>query len=198
MFKKSMIIYVFLGVLSSFCAAGDGLGHDSCDKIETFVYKPANIDTLCLWVPADKVGPLMNRACKAKTSVYSKSLPAFVEHTKNKHCPFAMARLLAQKISKLHELVLPLTIFNGWQWEFSYSMSEYDTNSYVLPARGGSWENCYEAIYIKTLGEISVRWLTEKSEQNVCHDNGSKSNIKVETFINMRTRNGYPKERQLD
>lgn len=199
--KELLIIYVSFFVTAgvTFAAIDDAHREKVSEEgVETFVYIPPDIENICIWVPADKVGPLINRACRAKGSTYSKSLPADVQHSKDVYCPFIIARLLAQTVSVLHESVLPLTIFNGWQWEYSYSMAEYDAKAYDLPARGGSWENCYEAIYVKSYGEILSHWIAPETKSDVYFNGDSKSNIIVETFINMRTRDGYPKQRQLD
>jgi len=125
------------------------------------------------------------------------SLPADVRHNKNAACPDIVARMLAQAVSFLHVNVMPLTIFNGWQWEYSYSMAGYDAKVYELSARGGSWENCSEAIYIKTFGSIFSEWISPSGESANEKNETSSSNIIVETFTNLRTRNGYPKQRQL-
>ena len=202
--KKNMLSFAVISLLlagSIVMGAGakeQNVLKSSLPEIETFVVLPPDIETICVWVPVDKVGPVINRACTAKKDCgYAKSLPADVHHDKDANCLDVVARLLAQAVSVLHADVLPLTIFNGWQWEYSYSMADYDEQVYKLPARGGSWENCSEAIYVKTFGRIVSGWirLSDQSEEIVM--NGSESNITVETFIKMRIRNGYPKQRQL-
>lgn len=123
-----------------------------------------------------------------------------MEHSKTESCPDELARLLAQYAAHYHEKSLPLTMFNGWQWEYSYSMSQFELVSYDLPRRGGCWENSWEAILTQSMGSITFQWLKVSSPKETVakHNNdGQSSAIKVNTFNDMRTRNGYPKKRQL-
>lgn len=202
--KKCLLLSIVIFGLSSTSIAMEvdsgrqGSGKTRLPEIKTFVVMPPDIENICIWVTADKIGPLINRSCRAKGDCgYSMSLPANVNHNKDAACPDIVARLLAQAVSFLHVNVLPLTIFNGWQWEYSYSMADYDAKLYELPARGGSWENCSEAIYIKTFGSIDSCWISPSEISVSKENNNSVSNIIVETFTNLRTRNGYPKQRQL-
>jgi hypothetical protein len=168
--------------------------------IETFLIEPIDLENIDVWVPAEKTGPVINRSCQPKKNCsFSCLLPASVEHSKTESCPDELARLLAEHTAHYHEKSLPLTIFNGWQWEYSYSMSQFELVSYDLPRRGGCWENSWEAILTQTVGSVGSQWLKLASPKEVLakHNNGRGSTIKVKTFNDMRTRNGYPKERQL-
>jgi hypothetical protein len=127
-------------------------------------------------------------------------LPATVHHTKTEFCPAELARLLAEHTAYYHEQSLPLTIFNGWQWEYSYSLCQFESVTYDLPQRGGCWENSWEAILTQSTGSTSFQWI-EVSPLNKFAgkpDSGERrSHIEVKTFNSMRTRDGYPKNRQL-
>lgn len=201
--KSILLVIVMFCVLTAGIAMGVGAVKPNSTKttlpdIQTFVVMPPDIENVCVWVTADKVGPLINRSCRLKDNCsYSVSLPADVHHDKDKECPEIVARLLAQTVSDLHVNVLPLTIFNGWQWEYSYSMADYDAKVYDLSARGGSWENCNEAVYIKTFGKVVAGWISRSSRSEGFFTNLSNSNITVETFKDLRTRNGYPCQKQL-
>ncbi len=169
--------------------------------LETFILEPISIDCIGVWVPADRNGPLINRSCTARRNgIYSTNLSASVHHTRTEACPDALARLLAEYTAPLHVEHLPLTIFNGWQWEYSYSLSQFESMLYDLDARGGSWENALEAVLTRTLGSVAGEWIPVPHEArlsgNVCTDH-VQSRIEVITFDSLRTRDGYPKIRQL-
>lgn len=170
--------------------------------IETFIIEPITIARVDMWVPAAKTGLLINRSCQPKLgNLFSSILPASVEHTKTDSCPDELARLLAEHISSYHEKSLPLTIFNGWQWEYSYSLSQFEEVSYDLSQRGGSWENCWEAILSGSTGYTNTEWIRFPNIDDTriqLHSDMPQTKINVHTFNYMRTRDGYPKIRQLD
>jgi hypothetical protein len=167
--------------------------------LETFCLKPIEIENVSIWVPAAKCPPMVNRACMAEENcTYSSVLPATVEHTKTPLCPEHAARLLAEHTASYHGRSLPLTIFNGWQWEYTFSLCQFETTTYDLTPRGGSWENSLEAILTYTSGTDGCYWLElstgEASEDETVGDE-QRSDIYVRTFSSMRTRDGYPKKR---
>ncbi len=169
--------------------------------LETFVMQPISLDSISAWVPADKSGPVINRSCRPRrNNVYSCLLPAGVRHTKTESCPDAVARLLAEHAACHYEQTLPLTIFNGWQWEYSYSLGQFESASYDLDARGGSWENSLEAVLTHTLGSIVGEWIRLPLEGcppgDVCLE-PLEGRIEIHAFSSMRTRDGYPKKRKL-
>lgn len=174
---------------------------DRLPPIETFLAEPIELENVSLWVPAQKTGPVINRSCQPKRNcTVSCVLPASVEHSKTDSCPDELARLLAEYAAHHHEKSLPLTIFNGWQWEYSYSLCQFESVSYDLPQRGGCWENSWEAILTQTVGSVSFQWLKVSPPHELSakpDNNWHSSTIEVKTFNNMRTRNGYPKRRQL-
>ena len=169
--------------------------------IETFLLEPIKLESVSVWVPAAKTGPLINRSCRPKKNcLYSCVLPASVHHTKTERCPKEVAGLLAEYTACYHEQSLPLTIFNGWQWEYSYSLCQFETVTYDLPERGGCWENSWEAILTQSTGSADFQWFQlSPSNEFVGKLSSSKpkSSIEVRTFDSMRTRDGYPKKRQL-
>ena len=194
---SSVVLFLILGAT---CLADGGQAGLDLPAIETFVIEPTAIENVSVWIPAAKSGPFINRSCRIKENLtFSSFLPASIKHQKTNHCPNQIARILAELTSFFHFQSLPLTIFNGWQWEYTYSMSQYETVSYSLAGRGGSWENCWEAILNLSCGVIQMQWLdVESPEKFSIHKFApSKSVIKVKAFSSMRTRDGYPKERQL-
>jgi hypothetical protein len=169
--------------------------------VETLLLEPVELENICIWVPAAKVGPEINRACVTRTG-YSRSavLPATVDHTKAESCPEEVARLLAEYTAGYNEQRLPLTILRGWCWEYSYSLSQFESVSFDLPRRGGAWENCWEAVLTQSAGSIAAKWVhvCDSNEWATESANGKpKSNLEIRTFSAMRTRDGYPKEREL-
>jgi hypothetical protein len=174
---------------------------DRQSAIETILLEPVEMENMQLWVPADTTGAMINRACTTKTNCpYSFSLPASVVHTKTEDCPDGIARLLAEYTAGYQSGALPLTIFNGWQWEYSYSLCQFQSVSYDLPSRGGCWENTWEAILTQSTGSISFQWLQipfADTSGNEPTNITQRSDIEVKTFSSVRTRDGYPKKRQL-
>lgn len=169
--------------------------------LETFILQPVSVDSISVWVPADKSGPIINRSCTARRNgIQSSTLSARVRHTKTDHCPDGLARLLAEYAALRHERNLPLTIFNGWQWEGSCSLCQFASTLYDLKARGGSWENAREAVLTRTLGSVAGEWiLVPCAEDPPAQPRASEaqSHIEVTTFDSLRTRDGYPKARQF-
>jgi len=169
--------------------------------IETFCIKPVELENVSIWVPAAKSVPVINRSCMARTSGrFSSVLPATIEHTKTQVCPDQVARLLAEHTASYHEDSLPLTIFNGWQWEYTFSLCGFESVSYEVPGGGGCWENSFEAILTQSCGVSSFVWVRIPSDgtpvRSHTEDNAG-SQIDVRTFSSMRTRDGYPKQRHL-
>ena len=169
--------------------------------IETVCLEPVNIENVSIWVPAVKSGPFINRSCKPRGNLgLSSTLPASVKHVKKEYCPPQAARLLAEISSAYHSESLPLTIFNGWQWEYLYNLSQYFSATYGLPARGGCWENCWEAVMTISWGQIKPQWLSIESLGKFDARRGdtkTESELAVSTFNSVRIRHGYPKERKL-
>lgn len=169
--------------------------------METLCIEPIELENVTVWVPAAKAGPLINQSCRAKGGCdYSFLLPALVKHEKTEQCPGYLAKILAELTSVFHRDSLPLTILNGWQWEFMYSLSQFQAVKYSLPSRGGSWENCWEAVMTVTCAKNRHEWLhikpTGKYQINESA-NQTESKIKINSFSHVRTRDGYPKERKL-
>ncbi|MHC4153905.1 MAG: hypothetical protein ACYST6_03105 [Planctomycetota bacterium] len=169
--------------------------------METLLLEPIELENTSVWVPAAKVGPEINRSCRMRTGYsHSALLPATVDHTKTESCPEEAARLLAEHTAGYQAGRLPLTILAGWRWEYSYSLSQFGSSSFDLHARGGAWENCWEAILNHSTGHIALQWAPISDANNFTSGSDyemPKSNIEVTTFSSMRTRYGYPKERKL-
>jgi hypothetical protein len=176
-------------------------GLSQLPPMETLLLETIELENASIWVPAAKAGPEINRACRMRTGYsHSALLPATVDHTKTESCPDEAARLLAEHTAGCHAGRLPLTILEGWRWEYSYSLSQFKSASFELPRRGGSWENCWEAVLNESAGSIAAKWvhICDSNESTTKSENDKpKSNIEIRTFSAMRTRDGYPKERQL-
>lgn len=169
--------------------------------METLYIEPIELENISVWVPAAKAGPVINRSCQAKGGCdYSFLLPAIVQHEKTDQCPEYLAKNLAELTAIFHRDSLPLTILNGWQWEFVYSLSQYQAVKYSLPKRGGSWENYWEAIMTISCAKSQYGWLNIKpTGEYQINESASQteSNIKLNSFSHVRKRDGYPKERKL-
>lgn len=168
--------------------------------IETLVIEPVHVENIHIWVPASKSGPFINRACQPRYGqTYSFSLSSSVQHTKADNCPGQVARLLAENVYFYHSQAIPLTIFDGWHWEYIYDLSQFKTVSYDLAERGGFWETCWEATLNISIGHIRLLKLEVESLQEFTVQEAQRreSSIKVKTFSSMRTRDGYPKNAQL-
>lgn len=204
--KLICLSWLVLCVIPVGMIAADG-GRTASDlsqlpPMETLLLEPIELENTCIWVPAAKFGPEINRSCIIRTG-YSQSavLPAAVDHTKAETCPEEAARLLAEYTADYQEDRLPLTILGGWRWEYSYSLSQFESSSFDLASRGGSWENCWEAILNESTGSISADWvhIYDSNDRTTKSEEGRlRSNIEIGTFSAMRTRDGYPKERKLD
>jgi len=169
--------------------------------MKTFLLEPIEVENFSAWVPAVNSGLAINRSCQPERNcLFSCVLPAVVHHTKTEFCPDEVARLLAEQAACYHEQSLPLTIFNGWQWEYSYSLCQFESVTYDLPQRGGCWEGCWEAILTQSTGSADFQWIQVLPSGKSVGTQTSKrqgSRIEIKTFNSMRTRSGYPKERQL-
>lgn len=168
--------------------------------IETFCMEPFRLEYPAYWVPAAKPPPSINMSCRAKKGCrFATSLPAEITHTKTKNCPPEIARLLAEKAADRHKNSLPLTFSQQWKWEYQFNLAQFQMIEYNLSARGGSWENCWEAIINQTEGSGTFTWLPLTCSNNQITENNSrqKTNIDVKTFSSMRIRDGYPKKRKM-
>lgn len=169
--------------------------------LRTFILLPVSLDSMSIWVPADKAGPMINHSCMGQANrLYSCFLPADVHHTRTETCPDGLARLLAESAARCHEQSVPLTIFNGWQWECSESPCQFESALYDLEPRGGSWEHSLEAVLTRTLGHSTGMWLQLPGDPNSPvqpQTDSWHSRIEASTFNFTRARDGYPKKRQL-
>ena len=187
-------------LINATCLVGIDSGSPALPALETFVTEPVVIENICIWIPAAKSGPFINRSCQIQgnqdASFY---LPASVKHQKNEDCPPQTARILAELASFYHSQSLPLTIFNGWQWENTYNVCQFESTRYNLAKRGGCWENSWEAILNLSCGLVLLQQVDIDSSEifNTHKYIPSESIIEVNTFSSLRTRDGYPKERQL-
>jgi hypothetical protein len=193
------LVFVFL-ILGAVCISKDDSTAMNLTAIETYITEPTFVEHISIWVPAARSGPFINRSCRIQENVaFSMAVPASVKHQKTMLCPVQIARILAELTSFYHSQSLPLAIFNGWQWEYTYNICQYNSGSYNLAQRGGCWENSWEVILNISSGVIQLKQFhidsTEKC--SVKKSKPAESTIEVKTFSSMRTRDGYPKERQL-
>ena len=195
--KTINMIFLTFMVLVGSLQANQGY-EQSPPPMEIFVVEPTQIENICAIVPAVKVGPFINRACRPKDDLsFSSTMPASIRHSKTERCPDAIARMLACTTSFYYDQSLPLTIFNGWQWEYTYNLCQFESVSYTLEKRGGSWENCWQAEINMAAGYVGASWLSVEPTGKFNATQNEQSNIEIITFSSMRTRDGYPKQRQL-
>ena len=195
------LLFIVVTVLAQDSNSSQPQTHPSLPPLETFVMEPMRLEHLAIWIPADKTGPTINRSCRTRTDCqYTCALSGNVEHSKSDSCPAPLARLLAEFTAPLNQDRLPLTIFNGWQWEYRYSLSQFEAFAYDLRYHGGSWENCLEAILHQTSGDVYGQWLRIGDDGNVQDDGACdwQSQIDITTYSAIRTRHGYPKIRLLE
>ena len=196
----AVAVICFAGQMHSKRACADE-GNTAIGLIETCLTDPIELETVSVWVPAAKVGPLINIGCMPKRDCpFSFELAADVNHSKSNACPDGLARLLAQCAAQYYRESMPLTIFNGWQWEYTYSLCQFQTTTYTLNPHGGNWENSTEAILTLSAGALKLQpFLITDTGRCVSDPNGvqEKSFIEARTFSLMRTRDGYPKSRNL-
>ncbi len=166
--------------------------------LETFLIKPIDVEHLDIWVPAAKVGPMFNRSCRPRLNCsYSANMPADIRHTKQPGSQTQLARLLAEHAASFHKESLPLTIFNGWKWEYSYNLCQYVSVVYDLEENGGSWENSFEAILSITSGSADIVGMAFSPDGRFSFETVNpeqNSNIQVSTFSELGNRYGYPKK----
>ena len=171
------------------CLAG------SCLAKEVFVIEPVEMQRLDVWVVADRPSPQINRSCRPRVGLeYSLSLGADIEHSKIDGCVDGVARVLAEYSWVGFKEDMPLTIFNGWQWEYAYGIAQFAKVDYQLDKRGGCWEGCFDAVLNRGYGKVRAGWITRGSLQI---DEAAMSEILITNFSSMRTRNGYPKQHKF-
>lgn len=202
---RLIIMFLFIGIISALGVSYLFLGQEQYDvsllpPLETFVLDPIDIKSVAMWVPADKVGPVINSGCSktAGDRVYICQFPSTtVKHEKADDCPESIARLLAEASSVFYEDSLPLTVFNGWQWE-PLIIPVYEEVTYYLSGYGGNWESSWEGILTRSLGSIEGRWLKNLPCQVRVAENekGIQSQIDIVSFTSVTTRKDYPKRRR--
>jgi len=169
--------------------------------IETMIAEPIAFENVSLWIIADKQGPITNRSCQMQTDCLSSvELKSYIEHTKKDTCPPQVALELAKYCQLYHQNDIPLTIMDNWQWKCDNALSQFDSVGYDLPARGGSWQTCNEAIKTITSASSQIEWIDIlDNEDFVGKDSAEsqRSDIEIRTFSEMRTRDGYPQEAKL-
>ena len=199
--RSKLCLIMAITMFSGTCLADNDQADIVLPPMETVYIEPVSIENISIWVPAAKSGPFINRSCRARENLsVSSDLPTSVRHDKTETCPPRIARILAELTALYYSRSLPLTIFNGWQWEYTYSLCQFESVTYNLAQRGGCWENCWEAIMNLSCGSIRLQWLEIESLDRFCvkhSDMPSESTIALKTFSSMRTRDGYPKEKQL-
>jgi hypothetical protein len=192
-----------IGYGAGTCQARDasGAAQPQLPPLETFILEPVAVEPVSIWVLGAKAGPEINRGCGPRNDcTYACCLPAVVTHAKTDSCPDTLARLLAQSIAPRFDQAVPLTIFNGWQWECFYGLSQYHSVSYDLAAHGGGWECALECVLRVSGGAIVLRPLNALSPSGqtpVPPGIDACSTLEVMTFDSMRVRDGYPKTLQF-
>ena len=169
--------------------------------IKTLIAEPIAFENVNLWVIADKQGPITNRSCQMQNDCLSSvELKSYIEHTKKDTCPPQVALELAKYCQLYHQNDIPLTITDNWQWKCDDALSQFDSVGYNLPARGGSWQTCTEAVKTITSASSQLEWIDILDNADFIRKDNAKSqrsDIEIRTFSEMRTRDGYPQERKL-
>ena len=200
--KNTSLVLSLITVLACISVIKAGINpdrqiEDDSIPLETFIIKPFDLEHLDIWVPAAKIGPMFNRSCRPRLNCsYFAAMPADIRHTKKPGSLTQLARLLGEHAASFHKESLPLTIFNGWQWEYSYNLCQYVSAVYNLKERGGSWENSFEAILSITAGSADIVGMTFNRDGRFSFETvnpDQQSNILVSTFSAMGNRYGYPK-----
>ncbi len=193
---KFLILTLLILISCNACASEENIL-----PIETLIAEPVAFENVNLWVIADEQGPIMNRSCYMKNNCSSSvELKSYIEHTKKDACPPAAALELAMYCQFYHRNDVPLTIADNWQWKCDNILCQFDSSSYDLPGRGGSWQTCLEAVKTITSASSQLEWIDIlDNEDFIEKDNGEsqRSDIEIRTFSEMRTRDGYPRERKL-
>lgn len=199
---NTTLVLSFIAVLTCISIIKAGINpdrqiEDDSIPLETFIIKPIDLEHLDIWVPAAKAGPMLNRSCQPRLNCsYWAAMPADIRHTKQPGSLTQLARLLAEHAASFHKESLPLTIFNGWQWEYSYNLCQYVSAVYDLEEHGGSWENSFEAILSITSGSADIVGMTFDRDGKFSFETVNPeqhSNIFVSTFSAIENRYGYPK-----
>jgi hypothetical protein len=202
-FKKVLCFAFFITCLNITLADSNQVTPDlsQLPPIEIFYIEPVELESISILVPAAKAGPAINRACQPQMNcVYSFVLPSSVHHEKTSLCPVEAAWLIAEYTAFYHKRSLPLTIFDGWRWEYFYSLSPIESGTYDLPQDGGCWENSWEAVLTQSAGLVCCQWsdiLDSGEFLEKSGDSEQKSSIEVKTISCLKARNGYPRKRNL-
>lgn len=174
---------------------------ENLPPIETLIAEPVAFENVNLWVIADEQGPITNRSCRMRNDCSSSvELKSYIEHTKKDTCPPSVALELAMYCQFYHQNDIPFTIVDNWQWKCDNILCQFDSSIYDLPARGGSWETCLEAVKTITSARGQLEWIDILDNEDFIETDDTqsqRSDIEIRTFSEMRTRDGYPKERKL-
>jgi len=194
--------FKFLILVMLFCVSHNGFGAvEKLPPIETMIAEPIAFENVNLWVIADKQGPIINRSCQMRNNCLSSiELKSYIEHTKKDKCSPSVALELARYCHFYHQNDIPLTIIGNWQWKCDDALSQFDTTGYDLPARGGSWQTCMEAVKTITSASSQIEWIDILDNEDFIRKDNSqlqRSDIEIRIFSEMRTRDGYPEERKL-
>ena len=183
--KTSVLLLILISVAAVFAR-------------ETFVVSQLQTVNFIAYVPAVQNGPFINRSCRARTGcTVSSNLPAIVIHRKTDDCMAYAGRILAESVWTYYKDSMPLTIFNGWQWQYNYGICQFKKSLYDLDRRGGCWETAMEAKLNCTFAGSKCNWLRINSDGSFSYKPAGESNIEILNFSNLRDRNGYPKNRKL-
>jgi len=171
------------------------------ESLETFVVMPVTVNPISIWVPADAMGPFSIHCAFRRSSGTSQcQLPASVEHVNTQAGPDGVARGLGDTVCLAQKQDLPLTLVNGWKWDFASPVSQYETFSYDLIGRD-CWENSVEAIMTVVHGQTQGEWFAvELASRKTFADPlpEMKSEITIKNFEKIRSRAGYPKQRSVE
>ena len=195
-----IILFACLGVIAANDARPQRHGPESA-PIETVLISPIEMEAVEVWAPVAKAGPFVNKGCDPQLNcTFTFAARPKMEHTKDPNCPPGVARLLAEYTAAASHCDLPLTIFNGWQWECVYALGDHQTAIYNLIGEGGSWESSWEAKMRIVCSSAALRYIRISDSGDIipsADKPAQTSSIELKTFSAARTRDGYPKTRQF-
>ena len=200
-FLRANIFYVIIFCTSLVVLAANNGDTPLAPAIETLIISPIEMETAEIRVPVAKAGPFINEGCDPQLNcTFTFAARPQLRHTKEPNCPPGLATILAEYTSVASQCDVPLTIFNGWQWECLYALGPHQAATYDLIGQGGWWECSWEAKMRIVCSSTALKAIKISEDGRIVvpeEKPTQTSNIELITVSDIRTRDGYPKERKL-
>ncbi len=200
-FLRANIFYVIILCMLLVVLAANNADTPPIPAIETIIIDPIEMETAEIWAPIAKAGPFINEGCDPQLNcTFTFAAPPKLRHTRDPNCPPGLARVLAEYTAAASHSDLPLTIFNGWQWECLYALGPHQAAAYDLIGEGGWWECAWEGkmrIVCSSSALKTIRISEDGAISPPEEESAPTSSIELITFSDIRTRDGYPKEKKL-